>query len=364
MQNMNSYRSIVFLLILWQALQNDQSIVHAQDESSPLNATIERMPLSLRDAASYDIPLKLSAAKQFDLITHADGIVQAVRVKLADKAPAQSEAVQLDSQVERLEVERAQALLKAAQAEPDGEAAAARVEAAKKALQLAQLRLDRTNILVPFDAHIFKIYVAEGQFVRAGDPLVNVADQSKVLCEVPIDRSRYKVGDTVELKVEETTVSGTLTAILPLSEQFDPLRPLFVSIASGIIEIDNSQGRFLTGQTVYSPMIPRHPVAEVPTQALSNTEEGGRKVQVIRDSFVRDIPVQTLGSVGENHIFVSGRFSPRDELIVQSSEPLLDGTQVTPASLQGSEAGSTAPAAPKAPGQAPQPPKPPRPPAM
>jgi len=51
---------------------------------------------------------------------------------------------------------------------------------------------------------------------------------------------------------------------------------------------------------------------------------------VIRDGLVRDIPVQLLGQVGEDHVWISGRFSPEDQLILQTSEPLPDGTIVTP----------------------------------
>ena len=91
----------------------------------------------------------------------------------------------------------------------------------------------------------------------------------------------------------------------------------------------NKSGKLRAGQTVHSPLIPRLPVAEVPTSAIANAEQGGRKVQVIREGFVRDIPVQLLGPVGADHVFVSGRFGVTDELVSKTSEPLVDGVRVT-----------------------------------
>src|SRR5690606_8099087 len=87
------------------------------------------------------------------------------------------------------------------------------------------------------------------------------------------------------------------------------------------------------------------PVAEIPNEAISNSPEGARQVQVIRDGFVRNLAVDLLGAVGEQRTVISGRFNNTDELVVRSSEQLLDGTQVVPrTALEGSPdaAGRTA----------------------
>ena len=99
--------------------------------------------------------------------------------------------------------------------------------------------------------------------------------------------------------------------------------------------------------TVYSPLIPRNPVAEVPTVAVTNSDQGGRKVQVIREGFVRDVSVQVLGQVGSDFVFVSGRFGTTDELIQKTSETLLDGARVTSRDAAKPAAGGAAPTAPK-----------------
>lgn len=308
------------------------SVAAAADDDArgPLQVIIERAPFQIRNPATYDVPLKLQPVRQVTLVALVEGIVQPFRVQVGEKVPSQSELLRLDSRARQLEVDRAAAALQAAQQEQEKGGAPARVAVAQAELALAQLRLEQTITRIPWDGVILEIHVAEGQFVRAGDPLVTVADPSKVVVEVPIDRRTMKVGDLVDVKVEEVAAQGVLTAIRPLPERLDSLRGLFQSVAAGLVVLDNADGRFLPGQTCYSPLIPRHPVGEAPVAAIVNTEEGGRKVQVIRDGVIRDIPVQLLGQVGEEYVWITGRFSPEDQLILRTSEPLPDGTLVTP----------------------------------
>ncbi len=309
-----------------------------------LQVVIERAPLSIRPAASYDIPLRLSGAREIQVVALVDGIVQPIRVKPGDRLTRQAELLRLDSRLQQLELERATAALEAAKQEQSKGAAAARVDVAQKELELAQLRLDHTIARMPWDGLLYRIHVAEGQYVRAGDPLVTIADTSRMQVDVPIDRSSAQVGDMVELKIDDVAVQGKLAAILPLHERLEPLRGLFPAIASGLVEVDNAGSRFLPGQTVYSPRIPRRPVGEVPNTSVGNTDDGGRKVQVIRDGVVRDVPVQLLGSVGEDSVWVSGLFGTEDQLILRTSEPLVDGTLVTPRLARSSgTAGSVTP---------------------
>ena len=308
-----------------------------------VQVVIERAPFSIRPAATYDIPLRLQSIREIQLVALVDGLVLPFRVKPGEKVAKQTELLRLDSRSQQLEVDRAGALLQAAKDEADKGGSKARIDVAQKELELAQLRLEQTLTRMPWDGVVYDVHVAEGQFVRAGDPLVTVADPTKLFVDAPVERSSAKVGDSIDLKVEELTVPGKLIAVMPLSARLDPLRGLFQSVASGRIEVDNAEGRFVPGQTVYSPMIPRQPVGEAPTAAVANADDGGRKVQVIRDGMIRDVPVQLLGQVGEEHVWVSGRFAEADQLILRTSEPLPDGTLVTPKNF--SDHGMTPPSA-------------------
>jgi hypothetical protein len=67
-------------------------------------------------------------------------------------------------------------------------------------------------------------------------------------------------------------------------------------------------------------------VAQVPSGSISNAAEGNRKVQVLRENVVRNLPVNILAKVGNDSVFVSGRFNDGDEVIVSTTRELADGT--------------------------------------
>ena len=303
------------------------------EPSAKNQVVIERSPVIFRDPAKYQVNLHLEPVRKLTLASAIDGVVTSLQVKVGDEVPPQAEAIRLDARVSQLKSQRALAALKAAKAElesaKDKAVAEARVEIAEADLAIAELEKSLAVVRSPLKGVVTSILVLEGEFVRAGQPLAFVSDPESLTVSIPIDGKTQKAGDSIELKIEDANVSAKIDAVQPLLPQFDPLRDLFVSPATGRIVLENKNGKLRAGQTVHSPMIPRLPVAEVPTSAIINAEQGGRKVQVIREGFVRDIPVELLGQVGADHVFVSGRFGTTDELISKTSEPLVDGARVT-----------------------------------
>lgn len=310
----------------------------ASKPADPKEAVIDRIPLVLRDPVSYQVPLHLAPIRTLELASPIDSTVTSILLKLGDQVPAQAEVLRLDTKLLQLNVTRAQAALRAAELEAKAstgaakEAAEARAQVAKAEFDIAELKTQQASLKAPFASRLVKIHVTEGEYVRAGQVVATLIDTSQLVVELPIDRKTQKVGDSLEIKVEELPAQVKLAAVLPLTSDMDRIRELFLSVSTGRGTLDNASGKFQAGQTVYSPMIPRQPVAEVATATLSNTDDGGRKVQVIRDGMVRDVKVQTLGQIGDDRIFVSGDFGAKDELIVKSSMPLVDGNRLTPRS--------------------------------
>lgn len=314
---------------------------------------IKRQGVQLLAPERYKVPMMLQPLRSVDLAAVTDGLVDALRVKPGDKVAEHGEVAQLDRREEQFLVERAKAHLRAAEAElriaKEGkggkdvvERAQAQVDAAKAEVELMQLRYDRASIKSPFAGQVFRVPVVEGQYVRAGQTLATIGDTSKLKVEIPLDRTKVKAGDTIDLKVEDRTVPAKVEAVLPLDERFAPLRDLVSSVASAVVVIDNARGEHLAGQTVFAPLVPRNPVTEVPNSALANGENGSRKVQVVRGDVVRDVPVETLGQVGADRVYVSGPFAADDEVIVSLSQPLTDGTQIRAAAAPPAAGPSTA----------------------
>ena len=294
---------------------------------------IERAPVIFRDPAKYQMNLHLEPVRKLALAATVDGVVSSILSEVGQEVAPQAEVLRLDDRESQLKLQRAQAALKASKADLDAAteklAAEARVQVAETDLAIAELNQTRSVIRSPLKGVVTAMLVVDGEYVRAGQPLAIVMDPSQLVVELPIDRRVQKVGESIEIKIEDESLSAKLATVLPLKPQFDPLRELFQSPATGRVVLDNTKGKWSVGQTVYSPLIPRLPVAEIPNAALVNAEQGGRKVQVIREGVLRDIPVQLLGQIGADYLYVSGRFGFSDELVLKTSESLLDGARVT-----------------------------------
>lgn len=323
----------VFLLIACQSGAFGQE---APSAGPGTQVVIQREAIKVSDPKKYQISLQLTASPQVEITAEVDGLIRKIHSKPGQRMDTNSEVISFDQRRAELELTRAAAHVKVAEAELKSASAAAkelaeaRVEAAKADLEVAKFQREKTSVRVPFAGEIFRIHVAEGQFVRAGQPLMSFGDASKLTVEIPVDRGNTKENGEIELRIENQTVQATVDSIMPVKAEFEPLRELAGSVASAKVVFDNPANRFHVGQAVYPRLIPRQTITEVPTAALSNQKSGQRKVQVVREHTIRDISVTLLGQVGNDRVFVSGAFQPSDEIIVESSQPLPDGTQVRP----------------------------------
>lgn len=315
---------------------------------------VKREPVQIIDAAKYRASLVLQPEQVVAVAAPAAGVVREIPVKLGDRIPSQGEVVRLDNAEAKLLLARATALYKVAtleqkQAGSDQAAAdiaAAKTEAAKAELDLAQLRFDQSTVRTTIAGEVLELLVRAGETVSPGQPLARVGSRDRLVVEIPVDRTQVEAGQSISLLVDATEVAGKVEVVLPLAVRFDPLRDLFDSIASARVVIENTGGKLNLGQTVYSPMIPRLPIIEVPSGAVGNGAEGGRKVQVVRGQTVRDVPVQVLAGVGPGRTFVSGSFLSGDEVIYESSHLLADGFQLQPVLMSTADRPTGTPAAP------------------
>ncbi|MEK6260588.1 MAG: HlyD family efflux transporter periplasmic adaptor subunit [Planctomycetota bacterium] len=301
---------------------------------------VKREASRVIDPHKYRISLAVEPKSTVTLSAPFDGVVKQAQGKLNGKIGSQTEVARLDTTVHKLIVVRAEAAYKVAlneqkqagdKDETQKALAQAKVDVAKADVDLAKHSLESCSIRSPFPGELQRLLVDEGQFVKAGDPVAIVVDISSVKVEIPVDRSTTVQGKSFSLKIESTEVEGNVEAVLPLNSRFDALRELFDSVASAIVVVENGTGQFKAGQTVYVPLIPRQPVIEVPASSIANLPDGQRKVQVVRQFTVRDVPVVLMGSVGTKRLFVSGPFAEGDEVIYEASHQLGDAFQLKPA---------------------------------
>ena len=340
----------VGVLMLSTELSVQKSLAQANLPQAVAGETvsIKREACRVFDAQKYRVPLSLEAIHTVTLVAPFDATIKQIVLKTNAKIQPQSEILRFDNTMQKLQFARSQALLKlalleqksAGKEEAPAALAQARVDIAKIEVEIVQSQLDLTSLRSPLAGEVQRILVAEGQFVRAGDPLAIVADTSKVKVEIPVERVLAEAGKNISLKIEALETEGRIEAVLPLLPKFDILRDLFDSIASSLVVVENSDGKWKVGQTVYVPLIPRHAVVEVPMTSIGNLTDGQRKVQILRQNVVRDIPISLLGQVGATRTFVSGPFVEGDEVIYESTHQLNDGFQLKTAAGAAGTAGA------------------------
>ncbi len=89
----------------------------------------------------------------------------------------------------------------------DRDAANAKLQFAEAGMKLAALDLEACEIKAPFAGRFAKRSLKESEFVQAGQPVLEILDDAKLLAvmHMPSDRRRsLKTGDEFKFKVDET----------------------------------------------------------------------------------------------------------------------------------------------------------------
>ena len=208
------------------------------------------------------------------------------------------------------------------------EVAAAQLEAAEARAELAQHQLDRLTLRAPFAGRIVSAPVSAGQFVLKGTVIAELADVTSLKALVPVDRRVVKSGTDATVFVEEQEQTAKVQSVLPLLESYAQLRELAAPFASAWIRRGESPRRARAGTEGPQRDVAQHADRDDLPGRVEERGDGGSLVQVIRNEYVTNVPVEVLGRVGQDRIQISGALRPTDALIASSSVPLLAGTLV------------------------------------
>lgn len=89
----------------------------------------------------------------------------------------------------------------------DRDSAAAKLQFAEASMRLAGIDLESCEIKAPYAGRFARRSVKEHEFVPAGQPVLEILDDSRLLAEMHMPSARrpaLKPGDEVELKIDET----------------------------------------------------------------------------------------------------------------------------------------------------------------
>jgi multidrug efflux pump subunit AcrA (membrane-fusion protein) len=303
----------------------------AMGQTAAATARIETTALRLIEPDPYQVSAVLEPARRVKLVAPIDGLIRSVDARLGGTVRESQEVVQFDPTEANARLRVAEAEVKAKPTSGSTPVHPAEVEAAQARVEVARAQLALRSVRAPFAGRVLDVPVYPGQYVLKGTPLLELADTSSLRTILPVDRRIVSVGATITVSVEEQEVSGKVQAILPLPEAFGVLRELATPFAAAAVTFPNARGELDAGLRARPAGVPTTAIANIPKRAVRPDEVRGAAasmVQVIRNEYVTNIPVQVLGGLGPDRVQVSGLFRNTDALIIGSSVPLIPGTLV------------------------------------
>ncbi len=241
---------------------------------------------------------------------------------------AQEQFAQLERDTERLIELRARSLV----SEDELERTRSRRDSAREVLASAQARLaeareqlGEASLRAPFAGVVMDVHVEAGDFVAAGQPVLELADTTRLEVRIELPPARagtMNTGDSVRILRSRDGAQGSgqvreIGGALP-----GRTRPV-------IVELDLTDGTWLPGEAVYVVVdTGRAPALFVPLAAIVNPGTGVSRVYRVNDDRVEAIEVRT-GLLADGWVAVEGPLHAGDEVLIAGQATVLDGEAVS-----------------------------------
>lgn len=238
--------------------------------------------------------------------------------------------------VAKRSAERAQALLRSgAVAERDTEAASSALANARWGLEdakarhaMARQQLAKTALRAPFDGVVSKRWVAAGDAVQPGMPVITVVapETMRLEASVPAERlGELKVGLPVEFSVKgypSRTFRGTIDRINPTADPTTRQVPIYVAIPNQTGEL--VAGLYAEGRVASQS---REGIA-VPPSAIDQQGEQASVVKIVDGKAERVSVTLGLRDEESERVEVLAGVAVGDQLLVGAAKAITPGSAV------------------------------------
>ncbi|MBP8217342.1 MAG: efflux RND transporter periplasmic adaptor subunit [Thauera sp.] len=272
------------------------------------------------------------------------GRIETIRFRDGETVRRGAVLVELDSAVERAELQQARANLTLAESnfrrtqdlfgrkfvsQSSLDDARAKLEVARAGLALAQARLARMQIRAPFDGVVGIRSVSPGDFVKDGDALINLEDIATLkldfrLPELYLDRVRP--GQALELSSDVLpgeVHSATVEAIDPLVDAQGRAVRLRASLVNPEMRLRPgvfARVRLILAERAEVPVVPEAALVPAPgnTQFVYRVEDGKVQRVSVTTGQRRDAMVEVVDGLAPGAVVVTaGQLKLRDGAAVK-----------------------------------------------
>lgn len=316
-------------------------------------------PVEVALAASGEVVDRFEAVGTIEaidavtLVSEIDAMVVALPFKEGNSVGRGSLIARLDDSQASADLQRAEALRSQQQtsyervkavveqkagALQDLDDAAASLKVAEANLALSKARYAKTRIVAPFDGLIGARRISVGAFLRAGQPIAEIAnlDDIRVRFSAPenyLTRLRKGAEVTVSAPVyPDHKVTGKILAIEPV---------LNAATRSGQVTavVPNPGRKFLPGMSadITAVLDTRPDAVTVPNEAVFASGDQSFVFVVKPDSSVVRTPI-VLGAQLADVVEVVSGLEPGTQIVRAGHQKLFDGAKVMPVASQGTPA--------------------------
>ncbi len=272
------------------------------------------------------------------------GRIETIRFRDGETVRRGAVLVELDSAVERAELQQARANLTLAESnfrrtqdlfgrkfvsQSSLDDARAKLEVARAGLALAQARLARMQVRAPFDGVVGIRSVSPGDFVKDGDALINLEDIATLkldfrLPELYLDRVRP--GQALELSSDVLpgeVHSATVEAIDPLVDAQGRAVRLRASLVNPDMRLRPgvfARVRLILAERAELPVVPEAALVPAPgnTQFVYRVEDGKVERVNVTTGQRRDAMVEVVDGLAPGAVVVTaGQLKLRDGAAVK-----------------------------------------------
>jgi membrane fusion protein (multidrug efflux system) len=298
----------------------------------------------------------IEALEAITVVSEIDGALKAVPfreggfIRTGDLI-AQLDDSQLAAELARAEALRAQSKAtydrvksvvdQKAGAPQDLDDASAALKVADANLQLARARHAKTRIIAPFDGIIGARKVSVGTFLRAGQPITELAniDEIRVTFSAP-ERFVSELKSGAEVTVSRTGFAGfTLKGRIIVIE---PMIDLMTRSARIVARVQNVGRKFRPGMSANVSVVlgERERALTIPNEAVFGSGNQSFVFVVKADSTVMRVPL-TLGTRMADVVEVVDGLKPGMTVVRAGHQKLFDGGKVMPLPSREEQAATT-----------------------
>ena len=272
------------------------------------------------------------------------GRIETIRFRDGETVRRGAVLVELDSAVERAELQQARANLTLAESnfrrtqdlfgrkfvsQSSLDDARAKLEVARAGLALAQARLARMQIRAPFDGVVGIRSVSPGDFVKDGDALINLEDIATLKLDFRLPElylNRVRPGQALELSSDVLpgeVHSATVEAIDPLVDAQGRAVRLRASLVNPDMRLRPgvfARVRLILAERAEVPVVPEAALVPAPgnTQFVYRVEDGKVERVNVTTGQRRDAMVEVVDGLAPGAVVVTaGQLKLRDGAAVK-----------------------------------------------